>query len=249
MENQTRFDLNAAIETWRNELAVQPNLTADDRRELETHLRDTIAELRQRDLNDQEALWLARRRIGQPQQLGEEFVKADPTKVWRERAFWIVFALFLSSILFNVISVMAYDLQVVRTSSEGDGIQMAQAIAREVVFFLPVLIPLFIAMLVRSGKMIHLISKLRFLIVNRLRLAIGVSGIIAVAAAIVTVAAMMHNARMHSLGLDLPRAHAHLHFAVSIWPIVSSALFSPLMIALTLFLLMPSKNRNRPKPA
>ena len=92
MENQTRFDLSAAIETWRQELAAQPNLATDDRRELETHLRDAIAGFQQRGLNDAESFWLARQRVGKPQQLGEEFVKADPAKVWRERAFWMVLA-------------------------------------------------------------------------------------------------------------------------------------------------------------
>jgi hypothetical protein len=89
MENQTRFDLNAAIETWRNELAAQPNLASDDRRELETHLRDALASFQQRGLNDEESFWLARRRVGQPRQLGEEFVKADLAKAWRERIFWM----------------------------------------------------------------------------------------------------------------------------------------------------------------
>jgi hypothetical protein len=95
MENQTRFDLNAAIENWRQELAAQPNLASDDRRELETHLRDAIAGFQQRGLNDEESFWLARRRVGQPQQLGEEFVKADPAAIWRERAFWMVLACFI----------------------------------------------------------------------------------------------------------------------------------------------------------
>jgi tetrahydromethanopterin S-methyltransferase subunit B len=89
MENQTRFDLNAAVENWRNELAAQPSLASDDRRELETHLRDAIAGFQQRGLNDEESFWLACRRVGQPQQLGEEFVKADPAKAWRERIFWM----------------------------------------------------------------------------------------------------------------------------------------------------------------
>ena len=89
MENQTRYDLNAAIENWRMELAAQANLTAEIRRELETHLRDAITGFRQRGLNDEESFWLARRRVGQPQQLGEEFVKADSVAVWRERVFWM----------------------------------------------------------------------------------------------------------------------------------------------------------------
>jgi hypothetical protein len=94
MENQTRFDLKAAVESWRNELAAQPNLATDDRSELETHLRDAIAGFQQRGLNDEESFWLARRRVGQPPQIGEEFVKADPIKAWRERAFWIVTVVF-----------------------------------------------------------------------------------------------------------------------------------------------------------
>src|ERR1039458_6935167 len=86
MENQTCFDLNAAIENWRNELAAQPNLASDDRRELETHLRDAIAGFQQRGLNDEESFWLARRRIGQAQQLVPEFVKANTTKIqWQTR--------------------------------------------------------------------------------------------------------------------------------------------------------------------
>jgi len=93
MENQTRFDLNVAIENWRNELAAQPELASEDRRELETHLRDAIAGFRQRGLNDEESFWLARRRVGQPPQLGEEFVKANPAAVWLERVFWMTISL------------------------------------------------------------------------------------------------------------------------------------------------------------
>ena len=93
MENKTRFDLNTAVESWRQELAAQPSLATDDRRELETHLRDALAELKARGLNDEESFWLARRRVGKPQKLAEEFVKADPAKVWRERFYWMAVAL------------------------------------------------------------------------------------------------------------------------------------------------------------
>lgn len=105
MSNQTRFDLNAAVENWRQELAAQSNLASDDRRELETHLRDAITGFQQRGLNDEESFWLARRRVGQPQQLGEEFVKADPTKVWRERMFWMA----LGIIVFWQLTLMLTD--------------------------------------------------------------------------------------------------------------------------------------------
>ncbi|HEY5297573.1 MAG TPA: permease prefix domain 1-containing protein [Verrucomicrobiae bacterium] len=105
MENQTRFDLNAAVENWRNELAVQPNLASDDRRELETHLRDAIAGFQQRDLNDEESFWLARKRVGQPQRLVEEFVKANPATVWRERIFWAAIILLIIRLWSGISSI------------------------------------------------------------------------------------------------------------------------------------------------
>jgi hypothetical protein len=98
MENQARFDLNSALESWRTELAAQPNFSADDRRELETHLRDTFGELKSRGLNEEEFFWLARRRVGQPQKLAEEFVKADSTQIWRDRVFWMAVALLTYSL-------------------------------------------------------------------------------------------------------------------------------------------------------
>jgi hypothetical protein len=96
MENQTRFNLNAAVESWRQELAAQPNLASDDRRELETHLRDAIVGFRQHGLNDEESFWLARRRVGQPQQLGKEFKKAN-TSHWNRPLAITAWAIFIIS--------------------------------------------------------------------------------------------------------------------------------------------------------
>ena len=105
METQTRFDLNAAIQSWQQELTAQPNLASDVRRELETHLRDSIAGLRQRGLNDEESFWLARRRVGQPAQLDEEFEKADPAKVWHKRIFWMAVGS-IGSYLFGILLML-----------------------------------------------------------------------------------------------------------------------------------------------
>jgi hypothetical protein len=75
MENQTRFDLNAAIENWKKELSAQPNFSADDRRELETHLRDLISEFQRKSLSDEESFRLANKKIGRLRQIGKEFRK------------------------------------------------------------------------------------------------------------------------------------------------------------------------------
>ena len=158
MENQTRFDLNAAVENWRNELAAQPNLASDDRRELETHLRDAIVGFQQRGLNDEESFWLARRRVGQPQQLGEEFVKANPAKIWRERIFWVVLVLFLINTLVEVprFISMFFVYPNWRTKT---------------LIYLLYLIPLIVVVLLCAGKMPRQFSKLMQIIDGRFRLA------------------------------------------------------------------------------
>jgi hypothetical protein len=93
METQTRFNLAAAVESWRRELAAQPGIMPDDGRELEAHLLDSIAQLRKVGLGEEEAFWLARRRIGMPKEICEEFGKENPAAVWRDRLLWIAVAL------------------------------------------------------------------------------------------------------------------------------------------------------------
>jgi hypothetical protein len=139
METQTCFDLNAAIEKWRQELAAQPNLAVPDQRELETHLRDTLAELQQRGLNDEESFWLARRRVGQPQQLDEEFAKDNPKNVWRERLFWVAAAFFAmrlwSGIAMVTIGISLYYLH--DTAWANASLQLFQFAPDWVRFYLP----------------------------------------------------------------------------------------------------------------
>lgn len=93
MEHQTSYDINADINRWKQELAAQPGLTIDNRRELETHLHDTVTELQKLGLNDEESFWLACRRIGPPQDLSLEFLKASPLNLWSDRVFWMALTL------------------------------------------------------------------------------------------------------------------------------------------------------------
>jgi len=112
MESQTRFDLNAAVQKWLQELAAQPNLTLEARRELEAHVRDTVTELQGRGLNDEESFWLARRRAGQPSELNQEFGKADPAKACREGVLWIAVVFFCSVPLARMLARFYHPLTV-----------------------------------------------------------------------------------------------------------------------------------------
>jgi len=236
MENQTHFDLNAAVENWRNELAAESSLTPDTRRELETHLRDAIAELRQRGLNDEESFWLARRRVGQPQRLSEEFAKADPSKVWRERMFWICLALFLLDIFNTFVFSLTRAIMPVTGGSFIDRFRLP-----EVLSLLSFLIPLIMVALVVSGKMNPFVDKLKSFVDGRLRMAVTAIVLVAISATFEAISCAIYNARINYPTLAAYRS--------PIWQVLYPSCLYLLIVALVLVLLSPAQNRNIPMRA
>jgi hypothetical protein len=236
MENQTRYDLNATIENWRRELAAQAGLTPDVRRELETHLRDAIAGFQQRGLNDEDSFWLARRRVGQPQQLGEEFVKADPVKVWRERMFWMCFAVFLTAIFGRIREGLVFGLLPLSPPGRFGGVGWLTSWILGISWILTPFVVVLIALLMRSEKTIRQFSKFRPLLENRLRLAFTTFVCIAISSTIGVVSQKMYATRMGSP-------------AMLIWQIVITDCFYPLCFALLVIWLVPAQNRKIPKSA
>jgi hypothetical protein len=237
METQTRFDLNAALENWRQELAAQPGLAADNRRELEAHLRDAIAGFQQRGLNDEESFLLARHRIGQPQRLGEEFEKADPAKVWRERIFWMVLFYFLMGTLSTVPWFMG-----ILFSKPGAGGNLPASV---LVFLLRVS-PLIAIVLLGAGKMTRQFSRLIQLVDGRFRLASAAFILILISSVLQYFGIMLSDLNFEALqtSVGIPFQHHAISIGQILPPVV--ALF---ILALLLIWLMPAQNRKTPKPA
>ena len=86
MENPTPFDLNHAIQRWRDGLSQSPHFRREDLAELEAHARDSVATLQAKGLTGEEAFWVATRRLGSPLGLEPEFAKINRGEVWRR---WI----------------------------------------------------------------------------------------------------------------------------------------------------------------
>src|SRR5438876_8740913 len=87
METQNRFNLNQALARWRLELA-QHGVRAAEANELESHLHDLMKELQNRGLSEEEAHWIALHRLGTAPELADQFAKADPGRIWKDRIFW-----------------------------------------------------------------------------------------------------------------------------------------------------------------
>jgi hypothetical protein len=90
------FDVEAGIRDWKRELLASEAVRAEDADELEDHLRQMIEELsvpqptRKALLSLEEAVLIAKRRLGGSQALAHEFAKADPGAVWRRRWIWML---------------------------------------------------------------------------------------------------------------------------------------------------------------
>lgn len=89
MENETRFDLTQAVSLWRQEMTSAAGILPHEARELETHLFASIEALGRLGLPEDEAFWLARRRLGSAEQLEKEFLKGEPSRFWRQKLCWL----------------------------------------------------------------------------------------------------------------------------------------------------------------
>lgn len=98
MEATTPFDLNQAIQRWRENLGQFPAFGSESLFELETHLRDSIAVLRQKGLSDEEAFLVAAKRLGPSTTLETEFAKQNVKLVWLDRVLWILVGVQLLSL-------------------------------------------------------------------------------------------------------------------------------------------------------
>jgi hypothetical protein len=90
MESPTSFDLNLAIEQWRENLAQSPALRRENLDELESHLRDSTATLQTRGLSAEEAFLVAAKRTGISNSLNEEFAKVNGQAIWLDRLLWML---------------------------------------------------------------------------------------------------------------------------------------------------------------
>jgi hypothetical protein len=82
MENEPPFNLEDAIQQWRDSLIQSSRLRQEELEELELHLRDSVIALQKRGLSEDEAWLIAQRRLGKREVLKKEFGKvSSPAKV------------------------------------------------------------------------------------------------------------------------------------------------------------------------
>ena len=90
METTTPFDLNRAIQRWRENLAQSPVFQRENLDELEAHLRDAVAALQASGLSAEESFLIGMKRIGANDSLEKEYGKVNGKSVWLDRVLWML---------------------------------------------------------------------------------------------------------------------------------------------------------------
>lgn len=104
--NLAPFDVEANLSRWRQELSACGNISAENMRELEDHLRDAFAAQTARGLPPVEAFRLAIARLGDVCALTAEFDKANPAAKWRHRLFWMTAGMFGARLLLSLLGLI-----------------------------------------------------------------------------------------------------------------------------------------------
>lgn len=88
MGETNMYDLNKRIKQWRAYFAQTQSLEKTDIDELENHLREEIDHLKELKLSEEEALLVAKHRLGDSASIAEEYAKIDYSHIFRRRLFW-----------------------------------------------------------------------------------------------------------------------------------------------------------------
>lgn len=83
------FDLNEAISNWKLSFGQNGKCGTEDVLELEVHLREQVGILVRSGLSEREAFLVGISRLGAPEEISDEYAKADPAQFWRHRCLWM----------------------------------------------------------------------------------------------------------------------------------------------------------------
>jgi len=180
MENKNHFDLEKALLTWREDFASRSGISLEAARELESDLRERVADLQKQGLNENEAFRKALHQVGSPGALAREFARENPWAVWHDRFLWMITAGFAVSIW----QIMSYRAISWLLQAFGDSLpfyllfHLSAGVAVTLGANLPLLL---IAILLATGRLGKLAGSFHHFLQSRRQLVLTGMGLLVVA--------------------------------------------------------------------
>lgn len=101
------FELEESIKNWRLSLLQNQDVLESDAYELESHVRDEVDSLMLAGLTAEEAFMVSTHRIGDNHSVGQEYSKVNPSLAWRRRVFWMCFGILTSILISSVVAFLS----------------------------------------------------------------------------------------------------------------------------------------------
>ncbi len=100
-ENSIEFNLNNHINNWFVQLKSEPSITESDSEELKSHLLDMIDELRKAGLDEEEAFWVASKRMGNSFEWKVDYEEVNKPLIQMRRSLFILAGVLAYFLLYN----------------------------------------------------------------------------------------------------------------------------------------------------
>jgi hypothetical protein len=105
------FDLNKNILGWKNTLKSNDSFTNENIDELEDHLIEQIENLKISGLNDEEAFWVAQKRIGSLKTFVQEYEKVNNLNIVKKKIYWMLTGIVMMLLYIFFVSSLSNGLQ------------------------------------------------------------------------------------------------------------------------------------------
>lgn len=162
MDAHKEFDINIHIEKWQSEIENVDSLTEGDREELKSHFLDIFDSLKAKDLDDEEAFLVTKKRLGKSSDWDEDYQTVNNPLLQMRKSlvvFMGVLLYFFTYYLFGFTSKLLY---ILLHEFGVDGYICLAWLIRYLIFVHFVFILLVAAIYFFDQKVINLLYKLEF---------------------------------------------------------------------------------------
>lgn len=120
-ERNIEFNLHYQINKWVEVLRSEPSITESDSEELKSHLLDLIDELKMAGLDDEEAFWVASKRMGNSLEWKADYEEANKPLIQMRKSLFILAGVMAYFLLYYFIKASSKLLFIVLLMQKTDG--------------------------------------------------------------------------------------------------------------------------------
>lgn len=121
MERIIEFNLQDQIRNWVLHLKTGPSITESDSEELKSHLLDLIDELKEAGLDEEEAFWVASKRMGSSFEWAADYSEGNKSIIQLRRSLFILAGVLVYFLLYFLIKSSSKLLFIVLLLKKTDG--------------------------------------------------------------------------------------------------------------------------------